>query len=59
MEIGIRGVPGVCFFKETLLSGLMPDQAALHGLLERIRNLNLTLISVTCGGPFNHNPDTE
>jgi hypothetical protein len=31
---------------ETLLCGPLPDQAALHGLLERIRDLNLTLISI-------------
>lgn len=33
----------------TMLSGPLADQAALHGLLERIRDLNLTLVSVSCG----------
>ena len=32
---------------ETVLSGPVLDQSALHGLLARIRDLNLTLISVT------------
>jgi hypothetical protein len=31
---------------ETTLRGAVADQAALHGLLARIRDLNLTLISV-------------
>jgi hypothetical protein len=30
----------------TLVAGPVPDQAALHGLLARIRDLNLPLISV-------------
>ena len=30
----------------TRLSGEIPDQSALHGLLNRIHDLNLTLISV-------------
>ena len=31
---------------DTLLSGFLPDQAALHGVLAKIRDLNLILISV-------------
>ena len=31
---------------ETILSGDVVDQCALHGLLVKIRNLNLALISV-------------
>ena len=31
---------------EALLTGPLPDQAALQGLLKRISNLGLTLISV-------------
>ena len=33
----------------TLLCGWLPDQTALHGLLERIRDLNLPLLSVVQG----------
>ncbi len=44
---------------ETLLSGLLPDQGALFGLLERIRDLNLSLISVTCGGATAQNSNKE
>jgi hypothetical protein len=32
---------------QTILTGPVADQAALHGLLSRISDLNLTLISVT------------
>jgi len=31
---------------ETILSGLVVDQAALHSLLTKVHTLNLTLISV-------------
>lgn len=35
----------------TTLTGPVADQAALHGLLNRIRDLNLTLLSVERLGP--------
>jgi hypothetical protein len=31
----------------TVISGTLPDQAALHGLLQRVRDLGMPLISVT------------
>lgn len=31
---------------ETLLAGSLPDQAALHGVLNRLRDLSIQLISV-------------
>ena len=33
---------------QTCLQGPVMDQAALHGLLSRIRDLGLTLVSVQC-----------
>jgi hypothetical protein len=32
--------------RDSILSGYLPDQAALHGVLAKIRDLNLKLISV-------------
>lgn len=37
----------------TCLSGTLPDQGALRGVLNRIWDLNLTLLSVTCDDPNN------
>ncbi len=45
----------------TSLTGAVPDQAALHGLLTKIRDLGVTLISVAIIDPPDsreHPPDT-
>ena len=35
----------------TLLTGLVTDQAALHGLLQRVRDLGVPLVSVNRADP--------
>ena len=35
---------------ETLIAGPIQDQAALHGILAKIRDLGLQLVSVVCVG---------
>ena len=57
-EIRIRGVLGKTLLSafpsltarqdrgETVLSGTLPDQAALHGVLAQVEALNLELIEV-------------
>lgn len=37
--------------ENSLLTGVVPDQAALHGILVQIRDLGLTLISITPTNP--------
>lgn len=37
-----------CQKKETILVGSIPDQGALHGLLAKIRDLGLPILSVEC-----------
>lgn len=43
------GVPDLTIDEDgtTALSGIAADQATLHGLLQRIRDLGLTLVSVS------------
>ncbi len=36
---------------ETLLTGPVADQAALYGLLKKVRNLGMPLLSVNCVDP--------
>ena len=36
---------------DTLLTGPVADQAALHGLLKKVRDLGMPLISVICVEP--------
>ena len=44
---------------ETLLTGTLPDQAALHGLLNRLRDLSIQLISVNLIGDPPVPPEEE
>ena len=37
--------------QQTVISGLLPDQPALHGVLNKVRDLGLCLISVHRLGP--------
>ena len=44
---------------QTMLTGPIRDQAALHGTLNKIRNLNLELISVTQIEGTGEQPETD
>lgn len=39
LQISVQG-------EETVITGMVPDQAAVHGLLTKVRDLGLCLISV-------------
>jgi hypothetical protein len=41
----------------TILTGPLPDQAALHGVLNKIRDLGLTLLSVSTEAAGPHDAD--
>jgi hypothetical protein len=43
----------------TIISGLVADQAALHGLLQRVRDLGLPLVSVTRVEEEPHRPSAD
>ena len=42
--------------EETMLSGDIVDQAALHGVLNKVRDLNLALVAVSSVDPQSHDP---
>jgi hypothetical protein len=42
---------------QSVLSGTVEDQVALHGILTRVRDLNLTLVAVTRLGREEDQPD--
>ncbi len=44
---------------ETILAGRVADQAALHGLLAKVRDLNLIIVSVSRDEPEQANDQTE
>ena len=50
-ELTVRVGYGAEGMPITTLSGRFVDQAALHGVLATIRDMNLPLISVTPSGP--------
>ena len=43
----------------TLLTGTVLDQAALHGLLKKVRDLGLPLISLICVAPSQEEETTD
>lgn len=45
---------------DTVLTGPLPDQAALHGLLKKLRDLGISLVSVNPagGGGREHESDS-
>ena len=44
----MRVSPAIDDNGDTLVSGPVVDQAALHGLLKKVRGLGMPLLSVTC-----------
>jgi len=43
---------------DTLLTGPVVDQAALHGLLKKVRDLGMPLVSVICVEPIQTDEST-